>query len=109
MAAKDRARVEKPSGKRPDAGAETAGEEQALPDGEERGQRFDVEIYRDWCKGCGICVAFCPQEVLSMNEMGEPEVLHPERCNGCAWCELRCPDFAISVRKKKETAEECEL
>ncbi|MDX2452106.1 ferredoxin family protein, partial [Desulfosarcina sp.] len=25
-------------------------------------------INRDWCKGCGICVAFCPKTVLELDE-----------------------------------------
>ena len=29
-------------------------------------KQFEVEFYRDWCKGCGICSAFCPEEVLAM-------------------------------------------
>ena len=72
----------------------------------EKKERFDVEFYRAWCKGCGICAAFCPTGALSLNEMGEPEITKPELCSGCTWCELRCPDFAISVRKKKEEASE---
>ncbi len=40
-------------------------------------KRFEVEFYRDWCKGCGICSAFCPEEVLAMNEKGEPEITKP--------------------------------
>ena len=63
---------------------------------------FDVEFYRAWCKGCGICAAFCPTEALSMNDKGEPEVAEPELCIGCAWCEIRCPDFAIQVKEKEE-------
>lgn len=69
-------------------------------------ERFDVAIYRAWCKGCGICVAYCPREVLSMNEQGEPQVTAPERCTGCTWCELRCPDFAISVKKRERNDSE---
>jgi 2-oxoglutarate ferredoxin oxidoreductase subunit delta len=72
-------------------------------------ERFDVAIYRAWCKGCGICVAFCPKEVLSMNERGEPHVTSPERCTGCTWCELRCPDFAISVKKREKKDSEARL
>ena len=25
-------------------------------------------INRDWCKGCGICVHFCPKKVLELDE-----------------------------------------
>ena len=69
-------------------------------------KRFEVEFYRDWCKGCGICSAFCPEEVLAMNEKGQPEISKPEHCIGCAWCEMRCPDFAVRVKEKTE--EVCE-
>ena len=65
-------------------------------------EKFEVEFYRDWCKGCGICVAFCPAGALSMNDKGEPEISKPELCTGCTWCEIRCPDFAIQVKEKKE-------
>ena len=26
-----------------------------------------VTIYPDWCKGCGICVAFCPAKVIELD------------------------------------------
>ena len=74
---------------------------------ERQKREFDVEFYRDWCKGCGICAAFCPTGALSMNDKGEPEITKPELCTGCAWCEIRCPDFAVSVREQKEEA--CEV
>ena len=58
----------------------------------------ELVINTDWCKGCGICVAFCPKKVL--------EVIHEkvvasnkEACIKCAQCELRCPDYAIHVRE----------
>ena len=67
-------------------------------------EKFEVEFYRDWCKGCGICAAFCPAGAISMNDKGEPEVSKPELCTGCTWCEIRCPDFAVQVKEKKEEA-----
>jgi 2-oxoglutarate ferredoxin oxidoreductase subunit delta len=68
-------------------------------------KHFDINIYRDWCKGCGICAALCPKQVLSRNAEGEPVVTDPEACIGCGWCELHCPDFAISVRPRSESKE----
>ncbi|OQY01493.1 MAG: 4Fe-4S ferredoxin [Desulfobacteraceae bacterium 4572_130] len=54
-------------------------------------------INQDWCKGCGICVHFCPKKVLKLNAMERVEVLNPENCICCKFCELRCPDLAIEV------------
>ncbi|MBM4288847.1 MAG: 4Fe-4S dicluster domain-containing protein [Deltaproteobacteria bacterium] len=66
-------------------------------------QHFDINIYRDWCKSCGICAALCPKQALTLNEEGEPVVVDPDICGGCGWCELHCPDFAISVRPRRST------
>ena len=56
-----------------------------------------VMIYDKWCKGCGICVAFCPKKVLEFDEVRQkPMVARPEDCIRCGLCELRCPDFAIT-------------
>jgi 2-oxoglutarate ferredoxin oxidoreductase subunit delta len=62
-------------------------------------KKYDIDIYRAWCKQCGLCAAFCPRDCLSLDEEGAPIVVKPERCTGCGWCELHCPDFAISVRE----------
>jgi len=74
---------------------------------EDKKKNFEVDFYRDWCKGCGICAAFCPAGAISVNDRGEPEIAKPELCTGCTWCEMRCPDFAVRVREK-EKAEVCE-
>ncbi len=63
----------------------------------EKSKRFEHIFFRDWCKGCGICVEFCPKRVLKMDGRGKPVSQFPERCTGCRLCELRCPDFAIAV------------
>jgi len=54
-------------------------------------------INREWCKGCGICVHFCPKNVLELDE--EDKVVAPRRedCICCKMCELRCPDLAIEI------------
>ncbi|MDR0453472.1 MAG: 4Fe-4S binding protein [Deferribacteraceae bacterium] len=56
-----------------------------------------VTINSEWCKGCGICVHFCPTKTLAMREF-KAAVEYPEKCNGCMMCELRCPDFAVEAK-----------
>jgi len=74
-------------------------EDEARAEPEKPSKHYDIDIYRAWCKQCGLCAAFCPRECLALNEEGAPVVVNPERCTGCGWCELHCPDFAISVRE----------
>jgi len=62
-------------------------------------KNYEIDIFRDWCKGCGICAAFCPRNCIRLNEAGEPVVDRADRCTGCGWCELHCPDFAIRVKE----------
>ena len=67
--------------------------------GKEMRKKIDVEIIinHEWCKGCGICVAFCPKQVLAMNKQDKSEAAKPNNCTACKMCELRCPDLAIAV------------
>ena len=67
-----------------------------------------IDIYKAWCKACGICVAFCPTGALAKDEAGYPYVKDIDKCINCGWCEIRCPDFAITVESKtkgRKTAE----
>ncbi|NOY44267.1 MAG: hypothetical protein GXP50_02255, partial [Deltaproteobacteria bacterium] len=31
-----------------------------------------LTFYRAWCKKCGICIAFCPKNVLDRGSDGHP-------------------------------------
>ena len=64
---------------------------------QKRRPRGEVRVFGWWCKGCGLCIAFCPAEVFEADEEGHPHVRFPERCTGCRWCESHCPDMAIEV------------
>jgi 2-oxoglutarate ferredoxin oxidoreductase subunit delta len=61
-----------------------------------------IDIYKNWCKGCGLCSSFCPTGALARDEAGYPYVKDINKCTNCGLCELRCPDFAITVRKKSK-------
>jgi 2-oxoglutarate ferredoxin oxidoreductase subunit delta len=67
-----------------------------------RVQRGRVRIFTNWCKGCGLCIAFCPQKVFEFNGGGRASVAHPEKCTACDWCRLHCPDLAIVVARVAE-------
>lgn len=62
-----------------------------------------VYIIKTRCKGCRLCIEFCPKDVLResdlTNEKGYhyPEVILCEtnRCVNCEFCTLICPEFAI--------------
>jgi 2-oxoglutarate ferredoxin oxidoreductase subunit delta len=62
-------------------------------------KHFSHVIRENWCKGCGICVAYCPKKVLELKG-GKVFAARWEDCIGCRMCELRCPDFAIEIHER---------
>ena len=62
-----------------------------------------VYLIPERCKGCNICVEFCPKEVLQVsnqtNKKGYhlPEIIKgmEEACVQCDFCTVVCPEFAI--------------
>jgi len=70
-------------------------------------RRFRVEIDKKLCKGCYICVRYCPMGVFAESEeIGElgynlARVAFPEKCTGCKLCLLYCPDLATAVEEEE--------
>ena len=60
-------------------------------------------VNRDWCKGCGICVHFCPKNVLELDQGDNAFAARQADCICCRLCEIRCPDLAIEVIVEKKT------
>jgi 2-oxoglutarate ferredoxin oxidoreductase subunit delta len=62
-----------------------------------------VEINENLCKGCEICIEFCPTDVFEksgkLNRKGYylPVIAREEACTGCLLCELMCPEFGIII------------
>jgi 2-oxoglutarate ferredoxin oxidoreductase subunit delta len=53
-----------------------------------------------WCKGCGICAAFCPKNALEIVSE-KAQLVRPDACILCGQCELRCPDYAIFLKESE--------
>ncbi len=60
------------------------------------------------CKGCGICVHHCKQDVLAISNRRNAkgynvaEVVNGEACSLCLACEINCPDLAVYVERGKK-------
>ena len=80
--------------------APPAGETAPEPKKKKRKRDFEIYVYKSWCKACGICVEFCPKDVLGRDRLGRAVVVAPKECIGCKQCVLRCPDFAVRVDEK---------
>jgi 2-oxoglutarate ferredoxin oxidoreductase subunit delta len=78
--------------------------EEAMDMSDQPKKSYEHIIRERFCKGCSICVAFCPKQVFGLR-CGKVYAEHPELCIGCKMCELRCPDFAIEVHERREEPE----
>ncbi len=68
-----------------------------------------VEIAKEICKGCELCIAACPQASLGLSELINRKgfrfvELVQNNCTGCVNCALVCPDSAITVYREKKPA-----
>ena len=73
-----------------------------------RESRGTIVVAQDRCKGCELCIAACPVDVLEMatstNVLGYAYPLLKPGCTGCTACQAVCPDFAIEVFKYESAA-----
>lgn len=66
-----------------------------------------VQVQAERCKGCGLCVEFCPQHLMQLadhlNAIGyHPAELHnSDECTACGLCALMCPETAMEVFRKR--------
>ncbi|GJQ27088.1 MAG: 4Fe-4S ferredoxin [Phycisphaerae bacterium] len=69
---------------------------------------MSTQIDRDRCKGCGLCVVFCPRHILKLedglNRAGyHPAVNHDlDACTACGLCAEMCPETGIRVTRRKK-------
>lgn len=64
---------------------------------------YRVEFNLDHCISCGLCEAFCPVDVIVMQEStaagstSVPLAVAPELCWGCETCAGQCPQGVIKI------------
>ena len=66
-----------------------------------------VTILEEYCKGCELCVAVCPQKMLTLSNRYNSRGLRvisatrSDGCTGCCNCTTMCPDAAIEITVDK--------
>ncbi len=56
-----------------------------------------LELDRETCIGCGMCVEVCPQQVFEVAE-GKAGLLDRDGCMECGACANNCPVAALKVK-----------
>lgn len=65
--------------------------------------RGRIEIDQEFCKGCEICMSFCPNKLISSADRVNAAGYQPAsfedngECTGCGICATVCPEVAIEV------------
>ena len=65
-----------------------------------------IDIDKEKCKGCAVCVANCPTASIQLSKMVNNKGYHyaemtGEGCIGCSSCAVVCPDSVITVYRVK--------
>lgn len=62
-----------------------------------------IEINQELCKGCELCISFCPKKLITLADNLNSAGYMPSsfkddgECTGCATCAIVCPEVAIEV------------
>jgi 2-oxoglutarate ferredoxin oxidoreductase subunit delta len=62
-----------------------------------------IEINQGLCKGCELCISFCPKNLILLSDTLNAAGYLPSmftgsvECTGCAVCAIVCPEVAIEV------------
>lgn len=56
-----------------------------------------IEPDREKCISCGICVNYCPRDVLRMGEDHFPYMKYRDDCWYCDVCTFVCPKNALKL------------
>lgn len=66
---------------------------------------FELLIDEKRCKGCCLCIHFCPPKILALgddlNHLGYNYVRKQDqgRCTGCGNCFKICPELVFEIKK----------
>ncbi len=69
----------------------------------DQNMKGNIIIDQELCKGCGLCIAFCPQKTIVLSDRLNAAGYLPStfksnsECTGCASCATVCPEVAIEV------------
>ena len=81
---------------------------------EEKRSLGKVFLIEERCKGCNLCVEFCPKGVLHESATFNKKGYHPpelieiageKECVACGYCTLICPEFAIYIEMEDNDKE----
>ncbi len=66
-------------------------------------QKGRIEIDRERCKGCHLCILACPRNLIEVSQDLNGSGYYPAvpketiECTACGMCWQVCPDTAITV------------
>ena len=56
-----------------------------------------LQLNKEKCSGCGMCMVVCPHAVFSMNN-GRVHIENRDGCMECGACAMNCPTGALNVQ-----------